>query len=351
MTRSGGIDDDCIELPLSNIFDPWRDAKPRSVFQKVIWKLLDWFNPVAFFRLVFLLFRMKPDVVLAHNIKGFSVAAWAAPRVLGIRVVQVLHDYYLICSTCALGVAGVRRCATQCFPCRMYSLPKYVLSAGVSDFIGVSGFVAERHRVALGLPACKVQVVNNVRPPMGGAVNRTIGDKAELRVGFIGRIEPAKGIELFLAACARVVGDARFVVAGGSPDVAYRDELKRKFGALRIDWLGQVDPLVFYEQVDCVVVPSVWDEPFPAVAYEPQMFGRVVIASDVGGISEIVEDGVSGFLFPCGDIDALVEIIDRLNADRYLLARVGEVAQAGSDRFTALDQMVDKYEEILLREE
>jgi glycosyltransferase involved in cell wall biosynthesis len=83
------------------------------------------------------------------------------------------------------------------------------------------------------------------------------------------------------------------------------------------------------------VAPSIWPDPLPGVVREPMTRGRPVIASRVGGIPDMVSDGVNGLLVPPGDADALAQAMLALLADPALRTRLGEAARASVAECTA----------------
>ena len=125
-------------------------------------------------------------------------------------------------------------------------------------------------------------------------------------------LRPAKGIEVLLEAARNVVG-ARFLIIGDGPMRAQWTELAARLGVGdRICWAGHrrdVDTLL--AGCDLFVLPSL-DDAFPTVLLEAMAAGLPVVASNVGGIPEIVEDGVTGRLVPPGDAGRLAEVIDEL---------------------------------------
>jgi glycosyltransferase involved in cell wall biosynthesis len=89
-------------------------------------------------------------------------------------------------------------------------------------------------------------------------------------------------------------------------------DLRERTANLPVDWLGFVDSQDFYRDTDVLVVPSVWAEPFGLVVLEAYSFGILVVGSRVGGIADIVEHGVTGWLFEPGDSAALSSILREL---------------------------------------
>jgi glycosyltransferase involved in cell wall biosynthesis len=174
-----------------------------------------------------------------------------------------------------------------------------------------------------------------------------------LRVLFAGRFEARKGHDLALRVAARFRGDVRirFEFVGASPDAALLDRMSREFGLdpARNPGLlfhGEVSRAALeglYHAADVVLMPSRF-ESFGLVAIEAMSAATPVLALAVGGLAEVVEDGVSGFLFP--DEEAFVtgsaEKLNTLITDRVALSALARSSHAAfvahfSDRIMARD--------------
>ncbi|MGY1707492.1 glycosyltransferase family 4 protein [Geodermatophilus sp. SYSU D00697] len=151
------------------------------------------------------------------------------------------------------------------------------------------------------------------------------------RIGYVGRLAPQKRADLLVTAFGRMREDASLVVVGDGPDAA---EVRRLAAAgprgSRITLTGFVEhsavPAVL-GSLDVLVLPSAYEE-MGSVLTEAMASGVPVVASDVGGIPEVVTDGESGLLVPPGDVDALAAALDRLAADPGLRARLSAGARA-----------------------
>ena len=130
---------------------------------------------------------------------------------------------------------------------------------------------------------------------------------APLRVAFLGGVSKHKGLHDLLEAVDGLEGVA-LRVHGSSSDQAYSDRCRELALAAGAEWCG---PFTHAElpgilsETDAVVVPSKWPENAPFVIREAFAAGVPVIAADVGAMRESVRDGVDGWLFPAGDVDAL----------------------------------------------
>jgi glycosyltransferase involved in cell wall biosynthesis len=165
-----------------------------------------------------------------------------------------------------------------------------------------------------------------------------------LVVGVVGRITPQKGQHVVLEAASELTRRGRNVsiVFVGAPDPhnpednSYLSFLKSfvKGSGLegQISWAGyQEDPNPFYAGCDVIVIPSTVSEGLPMVALEAMQLGIPVIGSSVGGILEIVREGVNGFLFPPKNAAALADCVQRVLDDSELLGQLKAEALATLD--------------------
>ncbi|MEM8633357.1 MAG: glycosyltransferase family 4 protein [Pseudomonadota bacterium] len=151
---------------------------------------------------------------------------------------------------------------------------------------------------------------------------------------FVGRMAAVKGVTLLLDAFASVSErheDAHLTLVGDGPD---RAELEAKADRLGLrervtftGYLGQEDVAATLNKADLLVLPS-FAEGVPVVLMEAMASRIPVIASRVAGVQELVEDGVSGYVLPPGDVEALKDAMERLVSNPDLRARMGQTGRA-----------------------
>lgn len=291
-------------LAVANLYHPYGERK-ELLAKRALWHALDVFNPVMARKVGRVLDQERPDHVSTHNITGFSVSVWSAVKARGIPLSHMLHDYYLLCPNTKMNT-GAKNCREPCLTCRAYSAPKLVASRQPDIVLGVSRFILERHRRAGYFPNARSGVLYGGRPLPSVMTAQRPPRGPVLRIGFIGRLDPLKGIETLLKAVARLPeGGWTLLVAGRAHPAAYLDELKKRYPLPQVTYLGFVDSTDFYNSIDIVVVPSEWQEPLGSVAFEPMGFGLPVLAARVGGLPEVLGDSGCGWLFEPGDVDDL----------------------------------------------
>ncbi len=164
----------------------------------------------------------------------------------------------------------------------------------------------------------------NVQPKSGLA-------ECPCRVAYVGRLHPVKGTDVLLQAWATVVAKARYarlLLVGGGDQATY-ERMAADLGIRdSVDFAGyQEDVKPWIAAADFVVLPS-REEGGGLVVLESLALGKPVIASDVGGIPEYIEDGKTGYLVPPGDANALAGAILWLMGNPDKLLQMEESGQA-----------------------
>lgn len=288
-------------VPLANLY--WKQSEQsRSKLARLAWQCIDAYNPVMGARVAKILERERPDVLQTGNLQGFSVAVWRAAVRLKTPLVQMLHDYYLACANSCMFKGGVN-CASQCRSCHLIGTPRRRLSNLPNAVISLSRRVLQRMEGSgLFADVAHKTVINGADNTSVVALPRS--DKppgSPLVVGYLGRMENTKGIEVLLDAAATLPQQQITVLLGGRGHEAYVSELKQRYATPNIQFLGFVKPTELFNRIDVLVVPSVWEEPLGRVIYEGYAHGVPAIVSNVGGMPEIVDSGRTGFVFRSGE--------------------------------------------------
>ena len=163
-------------------------------------------------------------------------------------------------------------------------------------------------------------------------------------IGYVGRLAPVKGVEYFVRMAGSLgfqVPRARFVIAGAGSEESRLREISyaHKLGD-RLVFLGYVSPVAPVLAVcDVVVIPSL-SEGFALVAAEAMALGRPVVGTNVGGLADVVVDGVTGLLTPPADPESLATAVARLLRDPALMQSMGEAGAARVEEHFTVERMV-----------
>jgi glycosyltransferase involved in cell wall biosynthesis len=284
----------------------------------------------------------RPDLVHVHSVYPmFSPSVLVACRRAGVPVVMTVHSHNLTCPTwyhlhkgrvCEECVGGHEyRCVLKNCRNNIFESVAYALRSGVArrfrlfhdnvSILIVQTPFAKGRLLQAGFRENQIAVVPNPTSVTDAATDRPVGEF----VAFAGRVSPEKGVDIFLAAAAQMP-DVPFKVAGDGPVLS---EMKAR-APRNVEFLGQLgfdQLLTFYRTSRVLVVPSVCFELFGLVAVDAMALGVPVIASRIGGLPHVVEDGVTGSLFEPGNREDLVQQVRRLWDDPELCNRMGRAGQ------------------------
>jgi glycosyltransferase involved in cell wall biosynthesis len=236
-----------------------------------------------------------------------------------------------------------------------------IASRGRSDAVITDSRALADAVVAGGVKPGKVFVVHNSVDPdrlaeEAAHAARPDLPEASVLVGTLGRLEPVKGLDVLFDAVPLVAGqhpDARFVVAGEGPE---SENLQMRVAtdpvlSKRVEMLGFVpNAPALLDALDVYCLPS-RSEGFNTTILEAMALGVPVVATDVGGTREAVEDGVTGRLVPPGDAEALAKALGDLLGDAVLRERLADEARLRVEAQFTVSTMVAKtlaiYERLL----
>ena len=183
----------------------------------------------------------------------------------------------------------------------------------------------------------------------------TFGDRPPLRVAFLGRLDRTKGVDILVRA-VRAVPELNlsldiYGIAQGAGGEAYAVSLRELAGGdRRITFRPPVDASQVVETLrgyDLLAVPSQWLETGPMVVLEAFAAGVPVLGSRLGGLAELVRDGVDGLLMPPADGAAWSAALRRLSAEPDLLTHLRRGIKPPRTMYAAAEEMAALYQRLL----
>jgi len=317
-------------IALRNIYYPTAAGSP-SALTKLFWHGRDTFNAGMAAEVGRLLHDIQPDVLHTNTLSGFSTAVWSVAKAQRIPIVHTLRDYYLLCPNTAMYRQG-GPCNGRCHACRVFSWPRQRLTANVQCAVGVSGYILERHLSEGCFPNAQRRVISNGYRAAVAPTDPPVGQGVQF--GFLGRLVPAKGLEMLIDAILELWyggHPVRLIVAGAGSE-RYVSSLRARCGSVPVQFLGHIPPADFFRQVHFTVIPSQWNEPFARVVIESYAHGVPVIASDAGGIPEVFKGPATGMLFSSDSASDLLRCLrDAMNigsGDHYRRLRTHSLEAA-----------------------
>jgi len=330
--------------------------------------------------------RFQPDVAHIHHLTCLSTGIVQQLATRGIPRYLTLHDYWLIChrgqflgvdySLCENADCAVTEMCAQCLdpavPAAVGSAGRFVraiarrvpaqaallrrggvsiarafagagihshaerrtahmrdVCANITHFIAPSSFMRDRF-VAFGVPKNRISltVFGFDQAPFGWT--RRARGEDRVRAGFLGSLMISKAPHVLLEATKTLSPGALSVTLYGVHAAYHGDDSYRERLAPLLEQPHVVlhDPLPHSEvpralaSLDVLVVPSIWPENSPLVIREAFLAGVPVVASNIGGIPELVTDGVNGLLFPAGDVGGLARALGRIVDEPGLLQKL-----------------------------
>lgn len=267
----------------------------------------------------------RPQVMHVHNtFPAASPSVYAAAAAEGVPIVQTLHNYRFVCPAATVFRDG--RVCTDCLgrsipwpavvhACVRGSRPQSAVAAAtltvhrargtfgreVTGYLALTSFQRQL-MIRGGLPAERIRVLPYFLEP-----DPRIGNEDRTGVVFAGRLSPEKGVAVLLEAASAVPGVVRII--GDGPEASL---VRKAVAAGHVTFLGSVPRSSVLDELRrsiALVLPSVWFEGFPLVVLEAFAVGTPVIASRIGSLAELIEDGATGLLAEPNNAGDLAERI------------------------------------------
>lgn len=257
-----------------SIFD--FDSKKIGFLKKIIWQIIDIFNVVMFFDSYFYFKKKKYDVLWTNNLSGFSLSIWVAAKLNRIKIVHTARDYYLISNNVMLFDDRnilPKHNIISAIKCRYLTF----MSNLCDEFVGISNYILSLHATFL---RGETKTIYNSIDKIDICSKRINKYKT---YGYLGQINRAKGVHKLLEHFLCHSKNSRIIVAGKEDT-----ELSSKYkDNKRVIFSGFVEPKCFFESIDCLIVPSIWNEPFGRVVIEALSHRCPVMVNSTGGLTEL----------------------------------------------------------------
>lgn len=297
--------------------NPWNlytiyDHQDKSALNKALWHGMDIWNLNSYQKVRDILKNEIPDVVHVNNYKGFSMSIFDAVKSLNIPLVFTAHDCSLICPRANLMHGNGAICEDPQIICNLYSSVQRRLIKGKVDWLTApSQFIIDK------LKSCNFfHEVKTSKIPLGIELTdkRLVKNYETIDISYMGGLNKTKGVHVLINAFRRIENNnIKLHIYGKGVD---EEEFKKLADSdPRIIFHGylQRDQLLdSYEQSNLTVLPSICYDNSPMMIYESLTSSTPVIASNIGGIPELIEESHNGYLFKPGDEAKLQEILEGL---------------------------------------
>lgn len=302
-----------------------------------------------------------PDIAHGHN--WIINSALKPLRRAGVPIIVTLHDYSQVCPTKRFVEKREHECTgpepAKCMAC---SADKFGRLSGATTFLGnvvmsrqrrrnVNQFISVSHAVAsrVAIRSNETMVAAGVNStvipnfiPDSQIVDDILPPTSDAPIVFVGDMSNDKGISVLLDAYGRLHDPPKLILVG-----RFTPETPPNLpsGASSTGPLPHSEAMNILKGARLMVVPSTWQDPCPTVVLEGMAAGRPVVASAVGGITDMVVDGETGLLVPPGNAEALSVSIAKVLGDPKLASSMGSAGRDRSRSYT-VSAVVDRLEKI-----
>lgn len=306
------------------------------------------YNHYAKEQLTRLLRKERPDVAHLNNfLHHLSISVLYGLRKRCVPIVWTLRDYTIacpntsflddrigeVCESChkmRYFMAPIRRCKKGSFSASLIAMLEEYFNRlcgalrFVDVFIAPSRFLKKK-MIQYGLPGKRILHIPNFVKASDYNPKYSGGE----HFLYIGRLSREKGLKTLLKAMRRL-REGRLLIVGEGPQRNELEDYVRDNNLDNVKFLGHLSGDKLKRVVDgavAVVVPSEWYEVFGLVIVEAYAAGKPVVASRIGGIPELVRDGVTGLLFEPANADELAEGMNRLVRNPNMATEMGREAR------------------------
>lgn len=318
--------------------------------------------------------EFQPTVVFLHNSPGLNVTAGLAAG--EVPVVRMVHDHHLFCLRGCRYSAWSREPCTRAFsPLCLFPCGGFIQrrptgwSLAFGDYLRKKQELALHHRFARLIVASEYMFEElrrngfgpgqiEIHAPVPGRALPPAPTGADAgrrnRIVFAGQIVRGKGVDVLLESLALVEAPFECIIMGDGNHRAHCEALAFRLGLDRcVKFTGYVpaeEVAAYYQTATLAVFSSVWPEPFGLSGLEALRHGLPVVAFDVGGVREWLEDGVNGLLAPWMDRAGFAGRVETLLRDDDYARRLGEQGRAlaaeGFDFTRYIDGLEDLFERV-----
>ena len=330
---------------------------------RLFWHLCDMFDIGSYFKVKAILKKEKPDVVMTHNLKGVGYLIPNVIKNLGIKHIHTLHDIQLLHPS-GLMIYGKEKqidgilAKMYASICRwLFGSPDVVVSPSkwLMDMHTNRGFFKDSMQAVISNPTFLI-----TSPPTPAASppllskERGVGGEVKsesFRFFYVGQIEAHKGV-LFLIKVFKILREeledesCELIIAGDGSKLKQAQKLAGDDGGVK--FLGRVDNkdlLIMMQKYNALIAPSLCYENSPTVIYEALAAGLPVIASRIGGITELAHK-TAGILFKPDNGGDLMYQMKWAIEHKKRLQKIGEIGKEKIKQF-GVENYIRKIESLI----
>lgn len=277
------------------------------------------------------LVNFKPDIVHIGHLSHLSSDIVTIAKRHDVPVIFTLHDFWLFCFRGQMIDPDVKICdgpeKSLCMKCLRQKFKEHAFEedfdryrerldsiiSSIDHFIAPSEHIRDFF-ISNGISKEKITHLRYGFETEKIRYDRRIYDEnSAIAFGFTGRVIPVKGVDMLINSFSRIKSsDVKLKIFGGAgsalPFLKPKNDDRVSFhGDYHTNNVNDV-----LKEIDVLVAPSLWYEVSPLVIQEAILAGKPVITSELGGMKELVDEGINGYKVPPGDDKALLELLQKI---------------------------------------
>lgn len=311
-----------------NKYFPKSHIHKKGILNNIIYRINSIYNISAKNNLHKLLNTIHPDIVHIHSTLELSLSILHPIKELNIPTVITVHDagfscpvmgtkieYCYLCSKSIYNCIK-NKCSRNNYFCSTYIALKFFINKYLikknkpKQLIVPSNALANYIKITKFDNGIPITVMPNCLDTVFEEVKPNYSNKKYFL--FVGNLNNIKGVKILLEAMKLLSKRINLKIIGGGINEQEYKEFVSKNNLYNIEFLGKMNRsqlIEEYKNCIAIIVPSIWFEIFGMINIEAFACGKPVIASNIGGIPEIVEDNINGLLFEPGNVEQLKECI------------------------------------------
>ncbi len=332
------------------------DKDNQPVYKKILFQLIDIWNPIVKKKIKKILKIESPDIVHIHKLRGLSPAVWSAVKEIGVKkIIHTCHDFELLSPQGLLEGKIGELSLKKVFPLNFYQKLRAQNSKVITDAITPSKILIEKHTEFGFFKYANKFIIPNTHGLSREIINEnriSLGSSPELkglRILYLGRVVKEKGVglicELISKFGSRGLNIKLQIVGSGQYEIQLKKEYK---DYLNITFHGSMyvpEKYKYLKECDLLILPSLVPESFGIVITEAFAFGKPVIASKIGAIPGLIQDGYNGFLFEPNEEEQLENIIKNIYDNKTILDEMRENCLQSAEKY-CFEKFIENHLEI-----
>lgn len=310
------------------------------------------FDPISFFHLLQIFKLEKPDIVHFHKFNKISFSAILAAKVSGAKTVLSMYDYWYLCPGGML-IDGKRNSCRRfhgewCKDCDAVSDFRFLLPLialirrPIFDFFldKIDAFAVlsnslGRLLIEFGISKERIFLVRQIFETPAKKQRQSKSERKEIL--FVGWIDSRKGPDIAIKAfniILKIFPKTKLYMIGEALDKKYEEEIKIMIKKLKLEnniiLLGKIPPdevAKYFQKCEVLLLPEQWENMSPVVLVEAMNYGTPVVASNIGGLSEFIKDGKTGFLVDREKTHEFAKKVILLLSNKKLADKMGNEAR------------------------